>query len=93
MSFGNLETTQTKEPYVQNNQIHKPTRERKLDQERAQSMADEGGVSGAEVEAQAVTSALALRSRWGGRKAWALAALGAGVWLMSLVLRRLVSRA
>ena len=81
---------------MQNNQQQMPTRERKLDQERAQSMADEGGVSGAVVDAreqaQTLDASLARRTRWGSRKVWALAALGAGFWLVSVALRRVVSR-
>jgi hypothetical protein len=76
---------------VQNNQPQIPTHERKLDKQRAQSMEDEGGVSGALVDAREHDRA-SMRSRSGAKKVWALAALGAGFWLMSLALRRLVSR-
>jgi hypothetical protein len=74
------------------NQTQSRTVERKLDQERAQSMADEGGVSGAIVDAHEqahghAPSPSAFRTRWGSRKLWAVAALGAGAWLLFVTLR------
>jgi len=77
----------------QTNQTQSRTGERKLDQERAQSMADEGGVSGAIVDAREQARAIepkpkGLRARLGSRKLWAVAALGAGAWLLMFGLRR-----
>ena len=67
--------------------------DRKLDLERAASMADEGGVSGAIADAREQSHAqdprsLAPRARWGAKKLWGLAALGAGAWLILIGLRR-----
>lgn len=76
--------------YTNQTQSH---RDGKLDQERTASMADEGGVAGAIMDAHEQARArearsLATRPRWGGRKLWAVAALGAGAWLVLAGLRK-----
>lgn len=65
----------------------------KLDRERAQSMADEGGVSGAIVDAREQgadfeTDSLLERRRWGAAKVWALAGLGVAACVLIAGLTR-----
>lgn len=57
-----------------------------LDQERAASMADEGGVAGAITDAyeQSQPVSLARRTRWGAARLWAVGAIGVGVAVIAM---------